>query len=177
MTQLMKKNGYIFMLAVVSLLLSACDSEVIYDIAPTVLKIVLVDEDGNNLLDRSVPGNWAGEAMNIEYKGKEYSAVWTAEELYPRSRMYVPMFSGLVWSKITEPNDAGCLWFGEFSGEKDFDMSLKFSIEKLNSDYEFGFYQKTIGENGNRTNCIIYNGKKEKGTTLTLIVPRNDTAQ
>ena len=42
------------------------DDDMIWDISPVVASIQLVDEDGNNLLDPEVEGNWIGEPMWIE---------------------------------------------------------------------------------------------------------------
>lgn len=152
------------------------EGDAIWDVAPAGIEIQLVDEEGNDLLNPSVEGNWVGEAMQISYDGESYDAIWSREDIKPRSRYYLPMFIGLVWNgALYDDNKDYNLYFGEFEGTKNHDMHLTFSIAPINTIYEFE-YTHDFSWNKNKPNSdnhIIYNGKKTEGSIIVLTVPRN----
>lgn len=151
------------------------DDELIWDIAPSVLSIQLVDESGANLLDPEVSGNWVNESMWIGYEDKRFDAVWNKDDLATSSRALLPHFYGAVWSGVwhTQPY---YLYFGEFDGASSRTLKLTFGITAINTVYDFEFSHRLVWENKKPhfDDHIIYMGKQIEGSTLTLVVPKNN---
>lgn len=174
----MKKIFGLLILVAYVLCMTSCSEEgdVIWDVAPAGIEIQLVDEDGNDLLNPEVEGNWVGAAMQISYDGETYDAIWSREDIKPRSRYYMPTFIGLVWNgALYDDNKDYNLYFGEFEGTENHDMHLTFSIDGMTTVYEFEYKHDFSWKKNepNSDNHIIYNGKKIEGSTIVLTVPRN----
>ena len=96
-------------------------SDVIYDIAPIVLRVYLVDSDGTDLLDPANAGNGIDmSGITAEFQGKTY--VLSDKEQGARevgTKAYMPYFSGL--NLESDPYGRWMLSFGELDGEENFD--------------------------------------------------------
>ena len=96
-------------------------SDVIYDIAPIVLRVYLVDSDGTDLLDPANAGNGIDvSGITAEFQGKTY--VLSDKEQGVRevgTKAYMPYFSGL--NLESDPYGRWMLSFGELDGEENFD--------------------------------------------------------
>ncbi len=186
----MKKYSYI--LAVSALLFglfalmscSGSDNEpegpeegVIWDISPSCVRIELVDEEGNNLLDPETEGNWVGEELYIVYKDETYYTDWEYQATESGSRALPVHFRGLIWTGGLSGADMkkSCLKFGEFSAYGQYEMSLVFAATSINTVFEFKFTHSLVWKNHKPyfDEHIIYNGKDYEGNTLKLIFPRN----
>ncbi|MDE6556421.1 MAG: hypothetical protein K2K55_05600 [Duncaniella sp.] len=176
----MKKFLYILTAFTLLLTVSACsdndepDPGLIWDIRPAGVTVYLVDEEGNNLLDPAVEGNWVGEPMWISYDGKAYNPCWKEEDLPRPSRFYLAMFYGAVWTGVWSDQHYS-LYFGQFQGEDPIDLKLTFGITATNTVYDFEYSHRLVWKKKEPhfDDHIIYKGKKIEGNTLTLTVPRN----
>ena len=151
------------------------DDDMIWDISPVVASIQLVDEDGNNLLDPEVEGNWIGEPMWIEWNDKAFDVVWKRDDLQLPTKAILPLFYGAVWTGVWTDNKYR-LCFGEFSGESSQNLKLTFGITAINTVYEFEYSHRLVWKNKEPhfDDHITYKGKQIEGNTLTLILPKND---
>lgn len=176
----MKK--FVYFLSAITMLVSmaACskdddmpDDDVIWDIAPADIIIQLVDEEGNNLLDPKVEGNWIDEPMWVECRDEAYGVEWARQELTPQTRAYLPHFYGAQWSGIWS-DKVYSIYIGEFDGASSQDLKLTFGITAINTVYEFEFYHRLVWKNKEPhfDEHITYNAKKIEGNTLTLILPK-----
>lgn len=180
----MKKYIYFLILLITSFGVVSCDDGsdgpedgMIWDIYPTGVHIILVDNDGNNLLDPAVEGNWVGEEMVITNDGTSYYIDWEFYAPKTETRAYLAHFDGLIWyggapwieSKYNN------LYFGEFNGDDDLDMSLSFAITTLNRVYDFKFTNHFYWKKHqpHRDTHIFYDGKDIEGKVLKLVVPHN----
>lgn len=149
------------------------DNNVIWDIYPASVFVNIVDEEGNNLLDPTIEGNWIDEPMWIEYADKAFDVVWTKEDLPFPSRAIMPHFYGAVWSGVwTDKNYS--IYFGEFDGASSRTLNLTFGIIAINTVYKFEYSHSLIWENKKPhfDDHITYNGKQIEGNTLTLVLPK-----
>lgn len=157
------------------------DDDLIWDFAPVTIKIALLDEDGNNLLDESVEGNWVGEQMSLDFNGEISDAIWSIEALRPNSRYYMPHMYGLVWSGLSNFEEIEAkeyyLIYGELEGGQSYSASATFSIEKLNTVVEFELVNnvKWVKKKPVIDRYLNYQGKKIDDMTLTLTIPANDS--
>lgn len=153
------------------------DDNLIWDIAPAGIVIQLVDEEGDNLLDPTVEGNWVGEPMWIGDRDDEYYAKWKREDLQLRTRYYMPHFFGTVWTGIWDDKQYS-LYFGELDGSDSHDLKLKFGITAINTVYEFEFSHRLVWKNKEPhfDEHITYRGQRIDGSVLKLIVPKNSSS-
>lgn len=162
--------------------LCSCSSDdsddIIWDIYPAGITIRLVDSDGRNLLDPNVEGNWVGSPMHIEYEGQSYSAIWERESIPRETRAYMPYFYGLIWDGVFYPDESHyCLYFGEFAGDKSYNMKTTFAIEELNTVFEIEYIRKFEWKKNkpHSTNYIYLNGQKSEGSSVEIVLPRRPT--
>ncbi|MDE6480141.1 MAG: hypothetical protein K2L45_07695 [Muribaculaceae bacterium] len=179
------KRFFYFLTAVTMLMtVAACsdnnddmpdDDFVIWDIYPAGIRLNLVDEEGNNMLDPAVNGNWVGEPMWIETGDKVFDVLWKRNDLSNQTRAYLPHFYGTVWTGIWTDKLYG-LYFGELDGDSSHNLKMKFGITAINSVYEFEYSHRLVWENKEPhfDDHITYAGKRIDGDTLTLTVPKND---
>lgn len=119
-----KIGNYVMALLAVVLCvnLSSCNKDdeggYVWDVAPLGITIVVEDENGNNLLDPSVPGNIVSEDIRAIYKGEVYEKDALAQN--PQSKAIPAIFRGLY---TVEPiqNSYYCLRFGDFKGSGKYD--------------------------------------------------------
>ncbi len=176
----MKKFVYFLSAITMLLAMAACskdddmpDDDVIRDIAPASVLIQLVDEEGNNLLDPKVQGNWIDEPMWVECRDEAYEVKWARQEVTPQTRVYMPHFYGALWSGIWT-DKIYSIYIGEFDGASSQDLKLTFGITAINTVYEFEFYHRLVWKNKEPhfDEHITYKGKQIEGNTLTLVLPK-----
>lgn len=152
------------------------DDFIIWDIYPAGISIRLVDSDGRNLLDPNVDGNWVGCPMHIQYEDQSYSAIWDRESLPRETRAYFPHFYGLVWDGVFYPEEAHYgLYFGEFAGDRSYNMKTTFAIEELNTVFEIDYVRKFEWKKNkpHSTNYIYLNGQKSEGSSVEIVLPHH----
>ena len=129
------------------LMLSSCDytrgdepnddGEWIYDLTPITFEVEILNQDGENLLEESTPGNILGSEMFLIYNGERYEIINgyidTPYFPYPNgTRFYMPSwYGGFIapyWYPSKDlPERENSLHIGEFEGGTDgvsFDLSL-----------------------------------------------------
>ena len=178
------KRFFYFLTAVTMLMtVAACsdnnndmpDDGMIWDIYPAGIILNLVDEEGNNMLDPTVNGNWVEEPMWIGTGDKVFDVEWKRDDLSNQTRAYLPHFYGTVWTGIWT-DKLYSLYFGELDGASSHNLKMKFGITAINSVYEFEYSHRLVWENKEPhfDDHITYEGKLIDGDTLTLIEPKND---
>ncbi|MDE7426679.1 MAG: hypothetical protein K2M79_02625 [Muribaculaceae bacterium] len=155
-------------------------------------EIKIVDAEGNNLLDPNVPGNWYGAEMWAEYNGQIEMALWADygdQALQKNSRSYTPTYAGLYEyteceyikgdsaSGVTVIPDFSTtvLRFGHFTGERDLDIDVLFTIPELDKTYHIQIYNKVIDINKKEvTRWVKCDGELCDGTIITLVLPHRE---
>lgn len=137
--------------------LNACDSDLIWDYAPIVLDLEVVNAQGQDLLDSTVVGNINGQKITATFQGKTYQ-----RDVNVSSRAYFAVFRGLITHKASS---GYTLRFGELSGEE------TFNNEKLVIDWGDGkkdvitIYNRLVKE-GKIKRRFYLNGKEQDSSTF-----------
>lgn len=157
---------------------SSCDGpekDMIWDISPVGIFIDLVDEDGNNLLDPNVEGNWVGCLMTIKYDEEDFPALWEMPDRENLTRYYMPMFYGFIWEgAFNRPNNNFySLYFGEFTGDQNHKIAVTFELEGHDSVYEIVYDHKFKWKHKEPhfDDHIYLNGKKHDGCSVEIVLP------
>lgn len=150
------------------------DDDIIWDYAPYILSMDVVDSEGRNLLDPEVDGNIIGEKIEMFYDDECYPVRFT-EIPEMQSREYFPRFFGLVraqrWDYKAHEFTIWQLFWGEFDcgRSKSYSFSLQFP-ERGNLTYKFDLKIKNKGGD-NVTKELKVNGKKlEDPSTFTIVL-------
>ena len=161
------------------LLFSCCNNndDIIWDMCPVDITIKIKDANGNNLLSPSVPGNIRGKKIVAEYQGQEYELNW--DEPYP-SRYYRPFFYGLTLGRgyTQTQNDSylddnkSYLFFGEFDGVGDQDISISLYIEGYPDPWNISVTHRVKWKRNTPhvTNTATFNGKNISYGTITIVL-------
>lgn len=144
---------------------------------PVDITIKIKDANGNNLLSPSVPGNLRGKKIVAEYQGQEYELNW--DEPYP-SRYYRPFFYGLTLGRgyTQTENDSylddnkSYLFFGEFDGVGDQDISISLYIEGYPDPWNISVTHRVKWKRNTPhvTNTATFNGKNISYGTITIVL-------
>lgn len=139
MNEVRKNAVKALMLAAVGFGFAACDDDgprdgEIWDIAPYMVEICVVDADGNDLLNPDNPDNILKDSITAEFEGNVYK-VNTERMAY--TRYYMPQFYGLLCYK-PYGEDHYMLEFGEFDGQKDAE------VRQLTIDWKDGKQKDVI---------------------------------
>ncbi|MDE6288673.1 MAG: hypothetical protein K2M00_07815 [Muribaculaceae bacterium] len=172
------KSLLIAVVAVVALCFNACDNDdVIWDIAPVSLDFIIVDSDGNSLLDPAREDNVLNNDIYIVYQGKEYPIVdFTKDpQPLPLSRAYLASFYGLRalpeagedWS----PMSKRYLSFGEFDGaaNQDITAELVWPEENRRFTVRVEHKYKMKGNKPKITNKRYFDGKRIDASYFTIV--------
>lgn len=169
---------------------SSCDDdggEIIWDIGGVVIPIRILDDQGVNLLDPDVEGNWMDEAFSISYNDNLYTVDWdgdqrnVGEEGSPMSRAYLAVFEGLcavnenVWRKCdwaTSPN-GHLLFIGEFPGDRDQMITVDLMVPGINTVFHIGMTHTIRWKNKEPVLNTYYtlNGQPVTTSAVTIILP------
>lgn len=108
-------------------------NDIIWDVAPYSITMLVTDTEGNNLFESSTPGNWLDSPISALYDDKEYT--YPKEET-PQTKEYLAEITGL---KVVNYNtlDGGAvtyLVFGEFNGDDTLSSEVQFSWPDGSSD-------------------------------------------
>ena len=107
-----------------SLVLSSCTflntEDKIWDIAPVMIRMEVVDAQGRNLFEETTPGNWISSEISARFEDESYT--------FPtvQTRAYMAVLYGLY----LEPNGSGTghqypvLTFGELDGTEERNSDL-----------------------------------------------------
>lgn len=183
-----------FVLAVFAstMLFSSCvegsgdsDDIVFWDIAGVGVDIRIVDEDGNNLLNPTVEGNWIGEGFGVAYKDELYTPTWKYVGEENGSRKYFAKFYGLECLPVREWKDKGgwtkvpneyYLSFGEFQGDQNQDVEFDFLVFERNCVDHIEMKHRIVWKNNepHTSTEVTFNGKRVEGRTIEIVLPKRD---
>lgn len=172
----MKKILFLALGLLLSGLQSCSDKneDTIWDYAPYILSMDVVDSEGRNLLDPDVEGNIIGERIEMFYDDECYP-VRLAEIPEMQSRYYLPRFFGLVrskkWDYEVHEYTVWQLFWGEFdcAYSRSYSFSLQFP-ERNGLTYEFDLKISNKGGD-NVTRELKVNGKKmEEPSGFTIVL-------
>lgn len=178
----MKKLLYLLILP----LLFACHDDeepdyTIVDIYPIDLAIMIQDDQGVNLLDSTVDGNWYKAQFKAEYEGKIYDADWDVGMRYVepvQSRMCPYTFYGL-YTYPTYMDEKfnripAALMFGQFEGDYSYDIEFKLIVPELDKTYDLRFKRTCVttasGKEFDYESTL--NGEPVEGAGIKIILPR-----
>lgn len=173
------KSLLITLMATMALCFNACGTEgdVIWDITPVSLDFIIVDSDGNNLLDPAREDNVLNDDIHIVYQGVEYPIVDFMENPQPQqlSRAYLALFYGLrALPEAGEdwgPMSKRYLSFGEFDGAANQDITAEFVWPEQNRRYtvRIDHKYKMKGDKPKITNKRYFDGKQIDATYFTIV--------
>lgn len=112
----MRRILFLLLLTITSL--SSCNNEnMIWDIAPVVVKISVVDAQGNDLLNPQTDNALELGKIKAIYNGQDYLYGVSPDD--PKSKAYLPRFYGLM-SEFNSHHERHILSFGEFDGAESY---------------------------------------------------------
>ena len=168
----MKKYFYLTVLLLGAISMPSCNNdEPIWDYAPVILKVNVVNQQGDNLLDSQYNGNILDGLMTLTYNGKTSGVALTPpEDLIPQSRYYLPtwygafVMSGENYWTYPEPTEPA-IFIGEFDGSASgkFDMTLTLG----DKSFELSFTSKV--NKGDVKREFFIDGKKNSNNNLYTI--------
>lgn len=175
-----KKKGFLFILiTVICYGLTSCknDENLIIDYSPVIYDILVVDSNGNNLLENSTPGNILDTEMFIEMNGERYDVIYghpyEPEGPFPSKtraslpRWFKPFIASYWYPYPVLPEIGNRLYIGEFPG--DARGEIKFVLHLGEKSYEISYKNKKIkGFDIDRRYYL--DGKKIKSSSITLIL-------
>ena len=139
---------------------------ILWDIAPLVFNIYLLDDKGRDLLNTTVDGHVDLDSVKAIFKGKEYYV--NEDPNSKESRVYQPKFTGLTRPWYDQNNTTPRpLYFGELDGAETFENeTLIMDWGKLGRD-TITFTSKTEWKNDQPyfTRSYLLNGKEASKDT------------
>lgn len=152
------------------------DDPIVWDVSPVQFGVLIVDEDGNNLLDEATEGNWVGADFKAVFKGQVYDAIWENPWSQPaKSRFYMPTFRGLYFDPEST-NSFGTLpsllKFGEFDGAKSQNLEIEFVVPDIDRSYNMEIQYRFKGTDSKGK--LIMDGKEVDGYWFKIILPRRE---
>ena len=124
----------------------------IIDYYPVAYEILVVNSDGENLLDESTPGNILNTEMYIELSGERFDVHYgrSEDDIFPyptTTRAYMPMWYGAFifpyWYPYPDlPERDNRLYVGEFPGDAHGEVKFKLSLD--GHSYEISYVNKKI---------------------------------
>lgn len=180
MTIKLKKERIIFgLIAGICISLISCkhDEDLIIDYYPVEYEILVVNSEGDNLLEESTPGNILDTEMYIELAGERYDVNYgrPAEEGFPYpalTRFYMPMWYGAFiapyWYPYPDvPERENRLYVGEFPGDASGEIMFKLYLD--GKSFKISYKNKKIS--GLDVDRHYYlDGKEIKSSSITLIL-------
>ncbi len=147
---------------------ASAGDDVIWDIAPIEVQIYVNNADGENLIDPdAVEGLFSVDKITAEWKGETYSI--SSEESGPKTKAYMPVFSGLTLKADSFGKWRLC--FGELDGQENIDNEkLVIHWGDGNSDTITIFNKFKWKANGNPsiTRRFYLNGEKQSSDIATF---------
>lgn len=182
-------SAVIVMAITAGMLFTSCDDdEKIWDIGGVSIPIRIVDEQGTNLLDPDVEGNWMDEKFYVAYNYDVYYVDWdhynitSGENILQDSRAYMPIFDGLIavhdknmgvkeWN--TTPRSC-MLIFGAFSGDQNQFIEVDFMIPSINTVFHIAMTHTIEWKHDEPVLKTSYtlNGQPVKSSAVTIVLPR-----
>lgn len=171
------------------------EPDVIWDIAPFDIDIMVMDESGENLLNPMVEGNWMDAPFQMLCQGEEYDANWVnfispgnRNQPWKESRACAPaQLWGLRCVEHTYWDGHHWTWheneyllaFGEFESTENHDLKMEFYVPgrtdpyKISVEHRFGGYDLDSDEGYKR---IWIDGKEVGSMPIKIVLPRRDDA-
>lgn len=153
----------------------------IWDIAPITVKVYVSNAEGADLLDPQTVGAFDPAAISATWQGEtyavsdgeiplEYGTVSEEGNATAVTRAYVPMFYGL--SIFTDNNGRRYLYFGELSGEENFNNEV-LTIDWGNGTVDhitiYNNFRWTITGNPKITRRFFFNDTKSDKATFRIV--------
>ncbi len=106
---LVKSFAIIMSFTIWTIVATSCDSDapdpdVIWDIAPVFVKVDILNDSGQSLLDPTVDGNIVGESMTLQRGKEKYEVNWNPEQ--KSTRALLVKFEGLNYREIYKWNES-----------------------------------------------------------------------
>ncbi len=177
---MMKKSCVAWFILAFLLLLTSCTAEritaepietppdkgdMIWDIAPVEVIMVVTDAQGNNLFDASTPGNWLSESFSATFNGEEF--LWPSA----RTREYFAELKGFyIYPSWYSDSKEVYLRFGELDGVEDWDTDLFISWPDGSEDVIHVLHTFRWGKEGPETYHTEFklNGAPAEGGIVRL---------
>lgn len=164
------------------------DGDWIWDFAPLNVEVKLVDEEGVNMLNPTVEGNWMGLPLSMTYDDKLYELNWDnplPDGFSPDShgRAYLAHFYGLTYGRVNFWDGERWHWlendyylsFGEFNRDDNHDLLLELHVAGIENPYqikvEHRFWWESKNEPGGYTK-IWLDGKPVESFPVKIVLPR-----
>lgn len=175
----MKKLLSIIIISTMLLSFSSCSDSSdlkIWDIAPVTLNVMIVDEQGNSLLDPACENNIIGTSLSFTDGKEEYAVDWDFSENH--SRAYLPHFRGAIYVPVKKWSE-GHGWqltgeweiqFGELDGAANYDLT--FNIEIMEQQFELRVHNNIEWKKGDPKikRHFYLNGIELENSRFTLVV-------
>lgn len=164
------------------------DGDWIWDFAPLNVEVKLVDEEGVNMLNPTVEGNWMGLPLSMTYDDKLYELNWDnplPDGFSPDShgRAYLAHFYGLTYGRVNFWDGERWHWlendyylsFGEFNRDDNHDLLLELHVAGIENPYqikiEHRFWWESKNEPGGYTK-IWLDGTPVESFPVKIVLPR-----
>lgn len=164
------------------------DDILIWDFAPLNVEVKLVDEEGVNMLNPTVEGNWMGLPLSMTYDDKLYELNWDnplPDGFSPDShgRAYLAHFYGLTYGRVNFWDGERWHWlendyylsFGEFNRDDNHDLLLELHVAGIKNPYqikvEHRFWWESKNEPGGYTK-IWLDGTPVESFPVKIVLPR-----
>lgn len=164
-------------LCVTSFALTSCGDEedIIFDYSPITLKVNVHNSNGENLLEKSTPGNILDDKNTFSFNGEtsDIYVGWPNEEkdVSSETRFYMPMWYGAFiapsfykYSYYDKGENA--IYIGEFDGAASGTLNMELNLGE--HKYEISVKSKVNGKDVKREYTI--NGKKNKSDVFNIIL-------
>jgi hypothetical protein len=139
------------LLAALSVSLSSCGDDTIWDFVPVQIYINVVDANGTSLIGEG--GGLYQKDFTMAYNGTEYTALWD----WAKTRAYMPYLFGLYYS-----SDGSQLVFGELDGNVG-EASMTFTMpDGTTHDIYINRTIKTSGSNATVKQTVKLDGNVVK---------------
>ncbi len=163
--------------------------EEVSDFVPVGIKIMVIDEDGINLLNPTIEGNWIGKyfCVTYNYDDKVYFPTWEYMDQVHTSAKRSPTFYGFEsfqlqkWDgeKLVDVPNEHYFYFGEFDGSTNQDITLQLWNLYMNGCFDIELHHNVEWNEDTPVIKDTYEAKyaKEvsvKGDTIVVTFPRND---
>ncbi len=179
-----KLNLFRILLLVVPILsLVSCDKDddIKWDINPVNARIVILNEEGQNLLVPEVEGSLYLSDIKAEYKGKTYSASWSASN---NIKDQIDEFRGLYYfdsysfadDEVNRDPESDCLKFGAFDGDEFQDIEFELSIPKVSEKYTIRLIHRFgwVNQEPKHETVVYLNGVLQPAETAYIVIPNEE---
>ena len=179
----MKRFFYLLAYCILALSFTACEKEedgpdpdVTWDFYPIEFYFTLTGENGEDLLNPSTPGTYAGRNITATYEDKTYKVDVFEDNKIPYGRAYFAQLFGIYTTQLNEERYALC--FGELDGAhtyKDATLTLNWG-DGTTDVVTFSSKLTWKGHDPHITRSFYLNGTQVAKDTATPVIDIQKTA-